>query len=327
MLTSYRRIASACAPTLAVGVCVGALAGPAGAAFPGPDGRIMWVESEPSGSDRLPGDSFYIEQLPTRGESPRAGGGLECFDSREPDLADGERLCPFFRPTFSPDGREVAFGVERALNENEYASPRRTNLAIESANRRGLQDDRLPDLTETDREPAWSPDGRRLVFVGRVGGVTDLYTVRPDGTDLRQVTSSRAVEGRPTWSSRGQIAFERGRAIWSVRAQGGGLRRLTFRGRNPDWSPDGRRLIFDRARRMYTVSRAGRGLRRLAGTGIYPAWSPSGRRIAFRRKFDIYTARADGTRRRRVYDWLRTPTSRPRGRYAPRHIDWGPRQH
>ncbi len=182
-------------------------------------------------------------------------------------------------------------------------------------------------MTDADREPAWSPDGRGLVFVGRVAGVTDLYTVRPDGSDLERVTADASVEDRPIWSSRGQIAFERGTGIWSVRADGTGLRRLARRGRHPDWSPGGTRLVFERERRLYTVSRTGRDLRRLAGTGIYPAWSPSGRRIAFRRKFDIYTARADGTRRRRVYDWLRTPTSRPRGRYAPRDIDWGPRQH
>lgn len=142
------------------------------------------------------------------------------------------------------------------------------------------------------------------------------------------MTADASVEGRPIWSSRGQIAFERGQGIWSVRSQGGGLRRLTFRGRNPDWSPDGRRLIFDRARRMYTVSRAGRGLRRLSGRGIFPAWSPSGRRIAFQRNYDIYTARPDGTRRQRVYNWIRPPSAygAPRSRYAPRDISWGPRQ-
>lgn len=323
MLTPKKRIARTCALTLVAGVCWGALAGPALAAFPGADGRIMWVEGEKDPESGY--DDFAVNQLAAPGEPREREGFMECYDTPEFNLSTDERLCPFFRPTFSPDGRTIALGVKRPLDEREYASPRRANLALEDANSRFRDGQLLPDLTEADREPAWSPDGRRLVFVGRVKGVTDLYTVRPDGTDLRQVTSSRAVEGRPVWSSRGQIAFECGRAVLSVRAQGGGLRRLTFRGRNPDWSPDGRRLIFDRARRMYTVSRAGRGLRRLAGTGIYPAWAPSGRRIAFRRKFDIHTARPDGTRRRRVYDWIRTPTSRPRGRYAPRDISWGPR--
>jgi len=83
---------------------------------------------------------------------------------------------------------------------------------------------RLADLTEADREPAWSPDGRRLVFVGLVGGVTDLYTVRPDGTELRRLTADTPVEGRPVWSTRGQIAFERETGIWSVRSDGTGLR-------------------------------------------------------------------------------------------------------
>lgn len=95
---------------------------------------------------------------------------------------------------------------------------------MEPADRRGRVGARLADLTEADREPAWSPDGRRLVFVGLVGGVTDLYTVRPDGTELRRLTADTPVEGRPVWSTRGQIAFERETGIWSVRSDGTGLR-------------------------------------------------------------------------------------------------------
>jgi hypothetical protein len=239
--------------TALTAACFGVLGAPALAAFPGRDGRIMWVEGEAGGSDRpeAAGDFFYVVQLPTRGESPRAGGGPECVDSPEPDLSGRERLCPFFRPTFSPDGRTIAVGVERALSD-DYAAPRRTNLALERANRRGGQGERLADLTEDDREPAWSPDGRRLVFVGRVAGVIDLYTVRPDGSDLRRLTADRSSEGRPVWSTRGQIAFERDGGIWAVRVDGSGLRRVAVRGRTPDWSPDGSRLVFERDRRLYT---------------------------------------------------------------------------
>ncbi len=309
-------------------VCLAMLGVPAQAAFPGRDGRILWVEGMASGSDRpeVAGDSFYVNQVLAAGEPPRREGSMQCSDSPEPDLADGERLCPFFRPTFSPDGRTIAVGVKRALRENEYAAPRRNNLALEEANSRFRDGERLPDVTEDDREPAWSPDGRRLVFVGLVAGLTDLYTVTRDGSDLRRLTADGSSERRPVWSTRGQIAFERDGGIWAVRTDGSGLRRLARRGRDPDWSPGGSRLVFERDRRLYTVSRTGRRLRRLVGTGTYPAWSPSGRWIAFRRKYDIYIARANGTRSRRVYDWVRFPGSSPRRRYAPRDINWGPKQ-
>jgi len=107
--------------------------GVAEATFPGANGRILWVEGEKnpvSGEDEL-----FVNQLAAAGEPREREGWMECRDSPEPDLADGERLCPFFRPTFSPDGRTIAVGVKRNLTE-EYAAPRRANLALEDANSR-----------------------------------------------------------------------------------------------------------------------------------------------------------------------------------------------
>ena len=239
---------------------------------------------------------------------------MDCLDSL--GLFRTE-VCPFFRPSFSPDGTAIVLGVLRRESDAD-GSPRRAELALAEPDDRGGSPRVLPGLTDADREPAWAPDGERLVFVGRLGGVTDLFVVDVDGTDLRRLTFGGGVESDPVWSTRGEVAFERGQGVWSIRADGtGGLRRLVTKARHPDWSPDGRRLIFERDRRLHTVSRTGGRPRRLAGAGSYPAWSPSGRRVAFRYRYDIYTADPDGTNRKRVYNWLRSQGSTPARRYAP----------
>jgi hypothetical protein len=54
------------------------------------------------------------------------------------------------------------------------------------------------------KEPAWSPDGTRIVFVmyaGSNGGQVDLFTVAPDGSELTQVTDSPEVEYVPSWGT------------------------------------------------------------------------------------------------------------------------------
>jgi TolB protein len=56
------------------------------------------------------------------------------------------------------------------------------------------------DLGGRPFQPRWSPDGTTIVFGLKVGGQTDLYSVRPDGTDLAQLTHTPdADEWWPDW--------------------------------------------------------------------------------------------------------------------------------
>ena len=72
-------------------------------------------------------------------------------------------------------------------------------------------------ISPAGRGPSWSPDGKRIVFqIDRYQEVTkfeyrlfqDIYTIRPDGTDLRQLTTDQ-ISGNPAWSADGRIWFTR----------------------------------------------------------------------------------------------------------------------
>src|SRR5215213_4676584 len=65
-----------------------------------------------------------------------------------------------------------------------------------------VKDGRLNQLTEdpTDTEPNFSPDGRTIAFAR--GG--DIYSVRPDGSGQRQLTSGPEVDSLPKISPNGK---------------------------------------------------------------------------------------------------------------------------
>ena len=83
-----------------------------------------------------------------------------------------------------------------------------------------------------DGEPAFSPNGKLIAFSSLRRGDRDIYTLAPDGSNLRQITFSRAEDRDPTWSSDGtRFAFETTRNggqtdIYSVRADGTGSAKL-----------------------------------------------------------------------------------------------------
>jgi gamma-glutamyltranspeptidase len=98
------------------------------------------------------------------------------------------------------------------------------------------------------REPAWSPDGKRLavVFLDRV------WTIGPDGRDGKPLTQDAAfVQRDPAWAPDGRrvaFAMDRGEGfdIYVAPVKGGAPERVTSIAgdeRGPSWTPDGR-LVF-----------------------------------------------------------------------------------
>jgi Tol biopolymer transport system component len=174
---------------------------------------------------------------------------------------------------------------------------------------------------------ATTPGGNgRMAFNRPIPGRAehDLFTVRPDGSGLRNLTRSPArTDLAADWSPDGsRIAFASGALgrsfhIYVMRADGTHRRRIVDRASgDPAWSPNGRKLAFVGSRAgqtdIFTVHLDGSGLRRVTNSPFPeggPQWSPDGEFLAFHRsapKFDaVYLVRPDGSGVRRLTPrWL-----------------------
>ena len=293
-LRSKRSVVLAFAVSTAA--CGLALPAASEAAFPGKNGRIA-VTVQPLNEWRVPLWS-RIETVLPNGRDRRVLG--TCL---------AEATCSETDPSWSPDGRLLAFVRGPGWQGR---------LAVVRDSGTGLR--QLPQLTQSDGQPAWSRTGRRLAFIGSPDGPR-LYTVRRDGTDLRQVTSRYARS--PAWSRKGVIAFTHDDDPYGTSVPDDGIytigpdgsqQRLTVRDRHnasvpdsPDWSPHGSRVAFSFADSpdpdIHVADAKGRRDRRLTRRGgEEPAWSPDGRYIAFIRHGDLFVMRSDGSGLRLVAD-------------------------
>jgi Tol biopolymer transport system component len=186
-----------------------------------------------------------------------------------------------------------------------------------------------------------------IAFTGKVGDGTQLFTLRPDGTGLTQLTHdpSKHKLSEPSWSPDGtRIAFNRdqpstaGGGVYVMSVDGSHRQRVsprkyTFAG-EPAWSPDGRRIAFSGLvqkpceQGLRLVDATGRFVRSITlHTGaaceseswdLASAFSPDGKWIAFRHQRSgsgaIFVIRIDGRGLRRV-----TPYA---GDYG--HPHWSP---
>ena len=202
-----------------------------------------------------------------------------------------------------------------------------------------VKDGRLNQLTEdpTDTEPAFSPDGTAIVFVR--GG--HLFSVRADGSGLRQLSSGTALDSKPLLSPDGRlVVFERRAALgapadlYTVRARGGGLHPLTTSAaddHDADFSADGRTVAFVRSAGgnddIFSVRPCGARQVRLTRTGGLDEFEPRffAGGILFSRGdssdtpaayADVYTMRANGKKVKRRSAAPARPTSKTSPRRA-----------
>lgn len=182
----------------------------------------------------------------------------------------------------------------------------------------------------------------RIVFSSDRTGTSEIFTMRPDGTGLRQLTDHPAYDS--WWArvspDRTRILFYRTPAgthdtrydrtsLWVMDADGNAPELLRpagdegwhFQG-HAEWSPDGDRLVMFGGSQInpqiFVTDARGRNARQLTrrgGTNLDPSWSPDGRTIAFvgcpqtacrPSDYEIYTVLTQGgAATRRTHDALR----------------------
>jgi TolB protein len=149
-------------------------------------------------------------------------------------------------------------------------------------------------------DPAWSPDGGRIVYRDSRRGINnddEIFVMNADGSGRRNLTDDPANDWGPDWSPDGRtIVFNSDRdglplGGFLVDPDGSHLRRIPTDAwvEYPAWSPDGTHLAFMGGTSaaeydIWVIDADGTNLVQLTdspGPDGWPAWSPDGTRIAF----------------------------------------------
>ncbi len=208
-----------------------------------PDGtRIAFV-----GEIRIPEGGFYPRNAKLLTMAADGSGVPKALTPPQMEVG-------LYPPMWSPDGEMVAF---IAIEGESY--PFSNILYTVGADGSGLT-----RIGETETPPTWSPGGEYLAFARAEEMGSAIYTIRPDGTGIREI-----------WRGVPYGAFRPSTSIYHV-----------------SWSPEGSELLFVSSDGTYVVEVDGDGLRRLSlpkpailnrlhrAVDTQAVWSPDGSRIA-----------------------------------------------
>lgn len=195
-----------------------------------------------------------------------AGGVLRGFTRQGTFVGLGSGVG--YWPSLSPDGRRVAYAAVEGGGYSIFVAPVDGSsapvrlsvgsfpawgptglIAFQGCTALGcgihlINPDNPGDLrrmteSQSDINPAWSPNGQEIAYVGNVGGSWDVYVFNM-GKSFRKLTSNGAQASAPAWSPDGaQVAYQSNRegswAIYLVNSGGGDSRRVVNLGQHPNW--------------------------------------------------------------------------------------------
>jgi TolB protein len=213
-------------------------------------------------------------------------------------------------PAWSPDGKKIGFVSIRGGVSQIFA-----------INADGTDARQLTKGNAENIHPTWSPDSAKILFntthffgataadgtnipsdnkvIGeQIDKKMDLATIRPDGSDLKRITTgggytyaSFSPDGMSILHRRINGALSQ---IFVMKADGSDDHNISGEGNIdgwPAWSSDGKRVIFSRrvkdSFQLFVMNCDGTGVRQLTdapGEFVNPRWSPDGTKILCSRR-------------------------------------------
>jgi TolB protein len=215
----------------------------------------------------------------------------------DPDTGDARNLSRSPKskeryPSWSPDGKSVAFNSDRDGTFNLYLiDAYGKNLRQLTHEKRGVE----------AGMQSWTADGKWIYFGLFGNGEPRMCRIAPDGSEFKVV--GKGID--PAVSSDGKtIAFAQslpdGHHLYAMHADGSNVRQLTskgnaFAGTHAAWTPDGKTIVYaDRvgdALEIFRIDPSGMNAQQLTKLGMAattPAVSPDGKWISFRLCDEIY---------------------------------------
>nr|WP_298121609.1 Tol-Pal system beta propeller repeat protein TolB [uncultured Pseudoxanthomonas sp.] len=131
---------------------------------------------------------------------------------------------PLLSPSWSPDGRKLAYVSFESGNSAIYIQDISTGAREKVSGFRGI-----------NGAPSFSPDGRQLALTLSRSGNPEIYVMDLGSRSLRQLTNTSAIDTEPVWSPDGSSIYftsDRGGRpqIYRVPAGGGSASRVSFDG-------------------------------------------------------------------------------------------------